>query len=262
MKDDYEMRKIGIRIDDVCPTMNYQKFERVMVLLKKCGVNPLLGVVPDCHDPDLEVEKPHNDFWQMIQELQKSGCTIAMHGYRHCYDIDRRGSINDGRKSEFAGHPYQVQYKKIREGKEILKKQGIITEIFFAPAHSYDANTLKALYVNGFKYISDGRSRKPYKQCGIICIPCRYFGLPKMKKNGNYTAVLHPSEWGGDKREGEKRFVDFCNQYQKDFVSFDRFLNQKTGNYIFQKTDELIYLIYYRKIRRVALYILEKTGIR
>lgn len=252
------MRQIGIRIDDVCPTMNYQKFEIVMLLLESYGVKPLLGVIPDCHDSDLKVEIPHEDFWKMIRRLQKSGCTIAMHGYRHCYDIDKRGSINDGKRSEFAGHSFDVQFEKIRKGKEILKKQGIVSEVFFAPAHSYDVNTLKALYANGFKYISDGRSRKPYKQCGMICIPCRFFGLPKMKKNGNYTVVLHPTEWRGNKAEGEKKFIDFCEKYHSEFVSFDKLFDQRLGNYIVQKIDEFFYLLYVRKIRKLAWNIVRK----
>lgn len=250
------MRQIGIRIDDVCPTMDYQKFKAAMMILESYGIKPMLGVVPDCCDPDLVVEKPHNDFWQMIRELQKSGCIIAMHGYQHCYDINKRGSVNDGKKSEFAGHPYDIQFEKIRKGKEILKKQGIVSETFFAPAHSYDANTLRALYANGFRYISDGRSHKAYKQCGVICIPCKFFGLPKMKKDGNYTVVLHPTEWGGDKAEGEKKFTDFCKKYHKEFVSFNELLDQRLGNYIVQKIDEFFYLIYARKIRRLIWNII------
>lgn len=247
------MRKIGIRIDDICPTMNYQKFEMVMMLLESNGIRPLLGVIPDCRDPYLKVEMPHKDFWQMIRKLQDSGCVIAMHGYQHCYDNDKRGSINDGKKSEFAGHPYDVQFEKIQKGKEILKRHGIIPEIFFAPAHSYDTNTLKALYANGFRYISDGRSHKAYKQCGILCIPCRFFGLPKMKKNGNYTVVLHPTEWGGNKKGGEKKFFDFFEKYHNEVVSFDVLLGQKTGNFVLQKSDEFFYLLYARKIRKLLL---------
>lgn len=262
MGGERRMRQVGIRIDDVCPTMNYQKFETAMALLEKYKVKPLLGIVPDCKDPDLKEEEPHENFWEMVRNMQKSGCIIAMHGYRHCYDIDKRGNVNDRTRSEFAGHPYEIQYEKIQKGKKILEEQGIFTEIFFAPSHSYDSNTLKALHANGFKYISDGRSHKAYKQCGVICVPCRSFGLPKMKKNGNYTVVLHPSEWGKEEKvKEEKKFIDFCQKYHKEFISYEKYLNKKTGNYFFQKLDELLYLLYLRNIKRFVLNVLRKVNI-
>ena len=51
-------------------------------------------------------------------------------------------------------------YEKIKKGKEILESHNVYTDVFFAPSHSYDDNTLRALSKCGFKYISDGYSKK------------------------------------------------------------------------------------------------------
>ena len=105
----------------------------------------MLGVIPDNHDPDLLIDEPRKDFGEYIRNLQNEGYKIAMHGYQHVFDVNANGIVT--RKcaynhSEFAGHPYNVQYQKIREGKTILESHGIHTDVFFAPAHAYDDNTL------------------------------------------------------------------------------------------------------------------------
>ena len=44
------------------------------------------------------------------------------------------------------------------------------------------------------RYISDGKSEKPVEREGILCIPCRFGGCPKIKDSGYYTAVFHAHE--------------------------------------------------------------------
>ena len=132
------MRKILVRFDDICPTMDWSQWNRAMKILKLYHVKPLIGVIPDCQDPDLLIDPPQRDFWDYLKSLQADGFAIAMHGYLHVYDTAVRGIVNDTFRSEFAGHSYEEQYEKIRKGKEILASHGIQTDIFFAPAHSYD----------------------------------------------------------------------------------------------------------------------------
>ena len=165
---DKRVYKILVRCDDICPTMDFSRFEQARELFRQYDVKPMLGVIADCQDPDLEIETEHEEFWDYLLQLQQEGYTLAMHGYQHRFDTDIRGTVNLGFKSEFAGHSLEEQTEKIRKGKEILKGHGIETEIFFAPAHSYDDNTLRALSANGFRYMSDGWSFKPYKKHSLL----------------------------------------------------------------------------------------------
>ena len=225
------MPKILIRFDDICPTMDWTQWSRAVEVLSKYGVKPLLGVVPDCQDPVLHIDPPRTDFWQYLKNLQAQGWALAMHGYQHRYDNVAKGLVSRRGNTEFAGHPYGVQYEKIKKGKEILASHGIETNIFFAPSHSYDENTLKALAANGFKYISDGKTNKAILRHGIICLPCRSFGAPKIKhSNAYYTAVFHVHEWTRpDKAAGFQALVNLCASHTQELVDFATYQQQPLG---------------------------------
>lgn len=234
-------RKILIRFDDICPTMDFTQWERADKILRKYNIKPLLGVIPECKDPDLQIEPEHEDFWEWIKELQQEGYTIAMHGCYHLYRTKVRGMVNYGYNSEFAGLPFDEQYELICHGKEVLARHGILTDVFFAPAHSYDENTLKALAKAGFKYISDGKSRKPYVLHGIKCIPCRSHGCPKIHKSGYYTTVFHAHEWV---KNGEtfSRFKWICEHFSNDIVDFKEYNLRGNGMLFIQHIDEKLYI--------------------
>ena len=65
-------RKILIRFDDICSTMDYSQWKRADEILRKYGVKPLLGIIPECKDPDLQIEPEHEDFWEWIKGLENS----------------------------------------------------------------------------------------------------------------------------------------------------------------------------------------------
>lgn len=243
------MKKILVRFDDICPTMNFHQFQIAMEQMDKNGVKPLIGVIPDCQDPDLQIEEPHVDFWEFVKELQAKGYTVAMHGSVHVFDNHARGTIVNRWDSEFAGHPYEIQLQKIRKGKEILESHGIHTDIFFAPGHSYDNNTLKALYACGFKYISDGKSAKPYTSYGVTCIPCRSGGVPGMRFGTYHTAVLHAHEWA--MVSGKKCYTQFMNlltNHRSEIVTWDEYVSRPCGNAIVQRLIEWLYVQYQRHL--------------
>ena len=237
-------RKILLRFDDICPTMNWKQWNKAKSLLDSIGATALLGVIPNNQDPDLLINEPREDFWEYIKQLQQQGYTIAMHGYQHVFDINASGLSTPKKHSEFAGHTYEEQNRRICEGKRILKEHGIETDVFFAPAHSYDDNTLKALAANGFKYVSDGKSQKPYKRHGIICFPEYTGGLPSLKNEGDYyTAVLHAHEWvrPGGERTWE-RLKELSLNPSNDMVSFKEYTKQTCGSPYVQHMYEWCYV--------------------
>lgn len=245
-------RKILIRFDDICPTMNWTLWQKAVSILEKYNIKPLIGVIPDCMDPDLLIDEARTDFWEYIKELQKKGYTVALHGLNHKFDKKCRGLVNSGVNTEFAGHSYEIQFEKIRKGKEILLNHGIETDVFFAPAHSYDKNTIRALKANGFKYMSDGKSKLAINYNGLIAIPCRASGVPKIRNLGYYTAVFHAHEWSReDKAFGYNQLVNLCEKYSSDIVTFDDYKKQRIGNKLIQIVDEKIYLLWIYKLKPV-----------
>ena len=116
--------KITVRLDDITPDMDWNRFYRVKAIFDKYKVKPLIGVVPDNQDDGLKCGEFHEDFWEYVVSLEKSGWTIAQHGYRHIYETKNSGLLGIKKASEFAGLPYEVQYEKLRCGREILQKHG------------------------------------------------------------------------------------------------------------------------------------------
>ena len=257
------MKRILLRIDDICTTMDFNQFQKAMELMDKYGVKPLLGVIPDCKDPELQIEQAHADFWGFVKNLQDKGYTIAMHGFIHVFDNHARGIVVKRWDSEFAGHPYEIQLDKIRKGKEILESNGIYTDIFFAPGHSYDENTLKALSVCGFKYMSDGLSAKPYNWHGITCIPARSAGMPRLTFGTTHTAVFHIHEWRrDDKKYCQRQFNDLIKNHGKEILPWERFIDMPVGNRYLQRGIEKINVFSNRHIKplisKLVLLIVKK----
>ena len=253
-------RNILLRFDDICPTMNWKQWNQAKSLLDSVGKTALLGVIPDCQDPDLQIDPPKQDFWEYIKELKQQGYAIAMHGYHHVFDIQASGIVTPKKHSEFAGHPYDVQFRKIKKGKEVFLLHGIETDVFFAPAHSYDDNTLKALAANGFKYISDGKSSKPYRRNGIICIPARSPGMSKMRFGRYHTAVFHAHEWiRVDKKIGLIKFRHLIAESANEIIAFDEYKNRPLGNKIIQIANEYLFLLWEHYFRSIIRLILKRT---
>lgn len=237
--------KILIRFDDICPTMDFVQFNRAVELMDQYNVKPLIGVIPFCKDKDLQIEEVHVDFWEYVKNLRDKGYTIAMHGYEHVFCSQHHGMVNRRIGSEFAGLSLQEQIDKIQKGKAILNNYGIDTEVFFAPAHSYDRNTLKALAACGFKYMSDGKSSKAYYLYGIKCLPCRNGGAAEIKGEGYYTSVFHAHEWArADKAYAFDELKSTLEKYATYVVSFEEYSNQPEGNPLIQQLDEKAYLMW------------------
>lgn len=241
-----------VRFDDICPTMAWQQFEKAIELMNYYNIKPLIGVIPKNKDADQEIDPPNPEFWKVIKALQDNGWEIAIHGLTHVYDQAEPKTILCGKKhSEFAGNSYEDQFYKIKEAKEIFEKNGVFTDIFFAPAHTYDATTLKALYRNGIRYISDGMSSRPYIQEGIKCIPCRSFGVPGRLTSRYNIAVCHPSEWATKKPYDFDQLKEFCEMNKSRLVDFSLLKEENTGNYCAEKIDEFIYVRMIRIINNV-----------
>ena len=92
--------KIAVRMDDITPNMDWKKFLEFKMLLDKHGIRPLIGVVPDNRDENLNREAEHGkgrerketaEFWEYIRSLQSQGWVIAMHGYQHVYTQKKGG---------------------------------------------------------------------------------------------------------------------------------------------------------------------------
>ncbi len=182
--------KIAIRMDDITADMNWKNFLALKELFDRHGICPLIGVVPDNRDENLRKDPPREDFWEYLGELRSQGWVIAQHGQYHQYTTQKGGCFPLNRFSEYAGVPYEKQKSMIEEGKKILEEKGIRTDIFMAPGHTFDRNTLKALKECGFRYLTDGFGKSPYSREGLTFLPISARKKDCFKDREGYTTLV------------------------------------------------------------------------
>lgn len=216
------MRKITIRIDDVTEDMDWEKFHRFEALLEKYGIRPLIGVIPANRDRSLMTGEKKKDYADWIKEKQKQGWMIAMHGYDHIYTTKRGGMLPLNHFSEFAGIGFAEQADRLRAGVREMQAMNLRTEIFMAPAHSFDRNTVKALKTCGFRYITDGFGSGPYERGGMVYLPIAVQKSRELKKkDGITTFVVHTATM---REEDFLSYEKLFERYHDRFVGYDEML--------------------------------------
>lgn len=220
--------KITVRLDDIAPDMNWERFLNFKALLDRYQVKPLIGVVPDNKDENLkdgnvkDCPLGSEGFWEYIKKLEKEGWVIAMHGCYHRYTTHRGGIFPLNNFSEFAGLSFEKQRELISHGKRCLEEKGIKTHIFMAPAHSYDKNTLKALRETGFTALTDGFGQKPYRFMGLTFYPISFrLASTFRKKKGYSTMVVHAATVS---EEELKKYEEYFKRIGIEWISYREYL--------------------------------------
>lgn len=230
-----------IRLDDACPKRNIQLWDRMENLLDTYQIKPLVGIIPNCQDPEMEKYSPDPLFWtQRIPSWQAKGWTLALHGFEHRCNTQEAGINPVHKRSEFAGLPYEEQAYKIKRGYALLKAHGITPEIFIAPSHTFDENTLKALQnETRIRFVSDTPANDVYVKNGFTFIP----------------------QQAGAARPLPFKIVTFCYHpnvmREKDFMKLENFIKtHKISAYNLISTtrrlslyDKFLMKLYYHKHR-------------
>jgi len=206
-----------LRFDDLCPTMNWGVWEQIESILVRHGIKPLLAVVPDNRDPNLVVDAPRADFWERVRRWQEQGFAIALHGYQHLYETGHSGLLGINAYSEFAGLTYEEQRDKIERGLAIFSREGIRPDAWAAPAHSFDAVTLRVLGECGIRVVLDGFYWRPVFTMGALWIPQQMWRFRSMP-GGVWTVGYHHNRFSaGDIARLEAKI----SHYRKDIVSLE-----------------------------------------
>jgi predicted deacetylase len=207
-----------LRIDDLCTTVHQRRWTRLRDIVREFGIRPILAVVPDNYDPELNKSDPDPEFWQQMHESQVSGAAIAMHGYRHRCTSEGTSLIPLHRHTEFAGLDVEEQRAMLQAGLEILRGKGLNPRLWVAPRHGFDRNTLTALRYVGIMHLSDGFARRPFLRGGVVWIPQQIWE-PAEKSSGLWTICLHPN---GTSRLKADELRAFLEKRAGQFTSFDR----------------------------------------
>ena len=211
------MSKYIMRLDDAAEKMDIEKWNRMEQLLDKYSIKPLVGVIPICKDPMMDKYETDNSFWDKVHRWMDKGWTIALHGYEHVYCTEDGGINPVNQRSEFAGLPLEEQQRKIREGVNVFRDHGIEPEVFFAPSHTFDENTIKALKEeSNIRIISDTVANKPYSKYGFVFVPQQSGRVRKLPFH-TITYCYHPNVMTDQDFE---MFEAFLNEHEKEFIEF------------------------------------------
>lgn len=211
------MSKYILRLDDAAERMDIAKWNRVEILLDKYNIKPLVGVIPNCQDPMMKEYPIDSSFWNKVNEWKNKGWIIALHGYNHVYCTNKGGINPVNNRSEFAGVPLEQQKEKVREGVKIFCKNGHNPQVFFAPSHTFDENTIKALKEeSNIRIISDTVANKSYQQYGMTFVPQQSGQVRKLPFH-LVTFCYHPNTM---KEQDFFLLESFLIQNNKKFVNF------------------------------------------
>jgi len=214
-----------LRVDDLCPTVDAERWQRLAALIAEFGIRPILAVVPENRDPELVVSPDDPGFWAQLRTMEVGGAAIGLHGYRHLCQSSSGGVLGLARRTEFAGVSEPIQREWIGLGLEILRSHGLSPAIWVAPRHGFDAATIRALRAWGIMAISDGLARLPYEQAGMLRIPQQLWAGVE-KDAGVWTICVHPNTM--DEREFA-RLREFVAARADRFTSVERVKAEFTG---------------------------------
>jgi predicted deacetylase len=207
-----------LRFDDLCPTMSRTRWQRFLPLIEEFGIRPILAVIPDNRDRELELSPSDPEFWAQMRAMETAGATIALHGYNHLCMHKGKSLLPLHSRTEFAGVDKYIQQMWIRAGLDILRGHGLNPRLWVAPLHSFDCATLRALRKEGIKLLSDGFTRVPFSKGGLTWIPQQLWA-PVEKPNGLWTICVHSNT---ARSSDVDRLQAFLRLHAQQFTSVER----------------------------------------
>lgn len=215
-----------VRFDDICPSMDWESWDKVEKVLVSEGIRPILAVVPDNRDENLIFGKENEHFWSKVRDWQKMGWSIAIHGYQHLYQTSDAGLLGLNKYSEFSGLSYNQQSKKLQKAFKIFKHHDVKPDLWIAPAHSFDKVTVRVLSDLGIEIISDGFFKGPVKHMNMIWIPQQLWKFRHFR-SGIWTVCFHIN---GMKKEDLDGICSDLNKYKESIASLDYVLKNTSIN--------------------------------
>ena len=255
-----ESLRLIIRFDDICPTMNRDIWEKVEYICNKNKILPVIAVIPDNKDPKFS-HKEDPFFWNRIKGLQDAGWSVGLHGLHHTYISKNSGLMKITDLSEFVPRPFIEQDVMIKRGMEIFQDHEIKVDMFIAPCHSFDNNTIKALKNNNIYTISDGFYSRPVNIDGMNYIPSQLWERSKIPEKGLYTICCHTENWSS---EDLVHFESLIKKYSKNIISFSDIdeINKARNRDKLSNWLRINLFSVKKKIKRILVFFLKKSFVK
>jgi len=229
-----------MRLDDACEKRSIEKWDRFENLLDKYNIKPLVGIIPECRDEQMEIYSEDKGFWNTAKRWEAKGWELALHGFDHVYTTNDGGINPVNARSEFAGLSLDEQKSKIKSGLDILSSHGISPKVFFAPSHTFDENTIDALKSeSSIRIVSDTVAFSPYSYKGMTFVP-QQTGRARLLPFSLVTFCYHPNIM---EDEDFKSLESFLSKYRKRFIPFPTEPSERRKGL----TDKLLSFLYFAR---------------
>jgi hypothetical protein len=202
--------------------MNRGRWERFLPMIRRFGIRPILAVVPDNRDPELQFQPDDPGFWREMRSLEAAGASIGLHGFQHLCQANGRSLLPLHDRTEFAGVSQDLQREWIRAGLAILRGHGLQPRIWVAPRHGFDQVTLGVLREEGIALVSDGFAAQPFRSGDLPWIPQQLWG-PVAKRSGLWTICMHANSATD---EAVIALGNFLERFSAQFTSLDRVVQE------------------------------------
>jgi hypothetical protein len=235
-----------IRLDDACAEMNGERWRRVEELLDEFEIRPIVAVVPDNQDSELNRQAADPAFWDRVRRWQSKGWAIAMHGHTHVmHATNERLLVPYYKRSEFAGLSLEQQKEKIRAAWRIFLSQGIEPQIWVAPAHSFDRLTLVALREEtSIRVVSDGIAWDTFYAYGFHWIPQQLWKLVS-RRSGLWTVCLHPNQIDGQAAEELRSHIG--GEFRRRIISLNDVALTTRGKSLLGRIYDFVFWFRWRR---------------
>ncbi len=233
----FSSAKYLLRLDDSCTTQKKENWEEIERILDKLKIKPIVAVIPFNKDRNLFLDYKDENFWQKVKNWEKKGWEIALHGHSHLYHKVNKNDLilPFYNRSEFGGLDLKKQCALIKESYEHFLAKKIKPNIWIAPSHTFDKNTLIALKNSTeIKYVSDGISLEPFKFMDLVFIPQQLWE-PKKKLLGIWTICIHPNSM-------DKKSLSKFQEIISDQFFNGKFINTYEAKYYLRKFSIISYL--------------------
>tara|TARA_B100000676_G_scaffold306470_1_gene362786 strand:- start:469 stop:1245 length:777 start_codon:yes stop_codon:yes gene_type:complete len=246
-----------IRLDDALPTLHSERWQLVENLLDKYGIKPIVAVIPNNLDESMKFGVEDLFFWDRVKTWKAKGWSIGMHGFNHLYHrINKKDSLvpfHD--RSEFVGLSLEEQKNKFVKASKVFSDEEVKPDLFIAPSHSFDKNTLKAMKTEtSLTIVSDGIALAPFLFYDIWLIPQQLWKF-KWRPFGIWTVCLHPNTITSSEIDDLAKAL---SKHHKKFISLDELeLQEKFYNIAFGQIFSFFFWML-RPIRRSLNLIREQ----
>ena len=134
---------------------------------------------------------------------------------------------------------------------KIFHSNNVNAHIWIAPAHSFDATTLKVLKDYGFSIISDGLFLSPYSdKNGMFWIPQQLWKLRAMPF-GIWTVCYHHNNWSlSDFRKFKKDVIKYKSKITTVDNTQNRFQLKNASNMTKIQTTSFYFMLTIKKLVR------------